>query len=153
MRCLPDVTGPVLETRPFQGWVHDSNRERTREIMKSLKCNVINIWGSSWVPSNVLSLCKIWRVRLSSFSLESLCPWLSSRMVLLGPEGGWLKALEGEWNAHCLKSLSPGHAGQKVKGFSWVLDSPLQLSFLPTSMLRHPWGKPGFQAAEESKGD
>lgn len=36
--------------------------------MKSLKCNVINIWGSNWVPSNVLSLCKIWRVRLSSFS-------------------------------------------------------------------------------------
>lgn len=37
LRSLPDDTGPVLETRPFQGWVHDSNRERAREIMKKFK--------------------------------------------------------------------------------------------------------------------
>lgn len=94
MRCLPDVTGPVLETRPFQGWVHDSNRERTREIMESLKCNVINIWGSNWVPSNVLSLCKIWRVRLSSFSSgESV----SLAQLQDGPTGPRRRLAQSSW--------------------------------------------------------
>lgn len=148
MRCLPDVTGPVLETRPFQEWVHDSNRERTREIMKSLKCNVINIWGSNWVPSSVLSLCKIWRVRLSSFSLESLCPWLSSRMVLLGPEGGLAQSSRRRMECPLPEKF--------VTWACWVESEGLLLGVgqpPPAIFSSYPWGKPGFQAAEESKGD